>query len=564
MYEEYSDDLNSIDVFPEGKIFRLTYDVVVGTLRIIARNRDWLEELRQVFSVENKAAFFSQQYGYKGESRLYSINQFGYFASGLVYQILEWIKTQYGSLQCVAVSKQCQSYVSNVLKPLKDLTPFEPDNVSDDLGRNDEICREIDKLLKKGKAAEDIKLHEFQMREYQSEAVSALLFKGKGRGLIEIPTAGGKSYILGNFIWNVMKHVDRNYKFMILVPNVQLVEQFYGDLVDYGYDKRNLAKFEGGMSKKEKRENDVSTAKIIIANRQYLFKNENALPKIDVLICDEVHQCVAEKSMEWITKCPAKIKVGCSGTIPKDKYQRNQLVGMFGDIVYREEITKLQDMGFISKLRITVLNIVDREVEGNRDLLFHVDSNKKYIADDPEGCDIRFDDAVKAEHEYFAQWYKDLYKPALDYTAGLDGNTLVLFDKIDIGSSIYEYFKELYPDKRAFYNDGSTKVKDREETRSGLEDSSGNVLFANVQILSTGTNIKRLHNLVFCFSSKSTVRIIQSCGRALRLYGDKSEANLIDVCHNFKYSQRHYKERLKLYKEYYNKKKPDKIIDIDI
>ena len=30
-------------------------------------------------------------------------------------------------------------------------------------------------------------------------------------------------------------------------------------------------------------------AEIIIANRQYVFKNEKLLPKVDVLICDECH-----------------------------------------------------------------------------------------------------------------------------------------------------------------------------------------------------------------------------------------------------------------------------------
>ena len=65
--------------------------------------------------------------------------------------------------------------------------------------------------------------------------------------------------------------------------------QFYSDLLDYGFNKHELAKFTGGMSKKEKMEHDVNLAKIVIANRQYVFKNKNVLPKFDCLICDEVH-----------------------------------------------------------------------------------------------------------------------------------------------------------------------------------------------------------------------------------------------------------------------------------
>ena len=491
---QYTDDVASMDAFPQGKTFRLAYDHVVNQMRIIARTRDQLEELRKAFSVENKSAFFSRQYGYRGEERLYNVNQFGYFHPGLTQKVLGWIRTQYGSLDCVAVSKRCAAYVSEVLMPLKAFAAehgeFPVANVADDSGRNAEL-----RLAGK---------QPFEFRDYQEESVRRLLFSSFGRGLVEVPTGGGKSFILANLIWTLTKNVSRSMRFMILVPNVQLVEQFCKDLVDYGFDRRDLAKFEGGMSKREKTENDVSKARVVIANRQYVFKNAKALPEFDCLICDEVHQMLAKASQDLVSRSRALYKFGCSGTLPKDRYQLNQLIGMFGPVALQEEITELQRRGFISKLRITSLSVVDSNVEGNRDLLFHVNSTKRYVQDDASEDGIRFDDAVKAEREYVAKWYKELYRPVLDYVAAnLVGNTLILFDKLDVGRSIYDYFRELYPDRKAFYNDGSTKVSEREEVRSGLEDSGDNVLFANVQIMSTGLNVKRLHNVVFAFSSMS-------------------------------------------------------------
>lgn len=82
-------------------------------------------------------------------------------------------------------------------------------NISDDTGRNAERRRE-------GKP-------EYVFRDYQENSVKQLLLKGYGRGLIEIPTAGGKSFILANFCWNLHKQYDRNLKYLILVPNKQLV-----------------------------------------------------------------------------------------------------------------------------------------------------------------------------------------------------------------------------------------------------------------------------------------------------------------------------------------------------
>ena len=188
--------------------------------------------------------------------------------------MLEYIKQNYGNASVVAISNNCKKYIFDYLTPLKAAlsSPSPIYNISDDVGRNNE-------LEKSGKSA-------YKYRSYQENAIKYLLYKGYGKGLIEIPTAGGKSFILANFIWNVLKTVDRTYRTLILVPNKQLVEQFYKDLIDYGYSKYELTKFTAGLKKHEAFNKD---AKIIIANRQYLFKNTNLLPKIDILICDEVH-----------------------------------------------------------------------------------------------------------------------------------------------------------------------------------------------------------------------------------------------------------------------------------
>ena len=45
------------------------------------------------------------------------------------------------------------------------------------------------------------------------------------------------------------------------------MQQFHKDLIDYGFDKRDIAKFTGGMTKREIAENDITKSKIVIANR---------------------------------------------------------------------------------------------------------------------------------------------------------------------------------------------------------------------------------------------------------------------------------------------------------
>jgi superfamily II DNA or RNA helicase len=71
-------------------------------------------------------------------------------------------------------------------------------------------------------------------------------------------------------------------------------------LIDYGIPKNVIARFSGSLNSKEKKENNINSAKIIISNRQYVFKNEKLLPKIDILIADEVHSCCASSTQKFI------------------------------------------------------------------------------------------------------------------------------------------------------------------------------------------------------------------------------------------------------------------------
>lgn len=97
------------------------------------------------------------------------------------------------------------------------------------------------------------------------------------------------------------------------------------------------------------------SAEIVVANRQYVFKHAAELPAFDVLVCDEAHTCVAESTAAFVERLPAAVKIGCSGTLPREKHLGWQLEGMFGRTVSVEEITDLQKSGFISSLKITLL-----------------------------------------------------------------------------------------------------------------------------------------------------------------------------------------------------------------
>ena len=107
-FEKYADDLCYATVFPEGKLFRITFDPLVRKLKLLSKNYDVLEQIRHDFSVENPTSFFVSRYGYRAEPKVYAINKFGYFGTGLLFEVLKWIKEMYSDLSCVAMSAKCK------------------------------------------------------------------------------------------------------------------------------------------------------------------------------------------------------------------------------------------------------------------------------------------------------------------------------------------------------------------------------------------------------------------------------------------------------------------------
>lgn len=538
MLEEYSDNnIVNQDLFPDGKRFRIYFDNVQLEWRILSESHYDFEKILETFSVPNPSAFYSKVYGFNAKKNLYLINNSGYFPIGLIFEVLKYIKNTFGSTNVITMSDKARHFLRDYLLPLKDF-----------IIDKDKMSFEVSNISQK-----------YSLRDYQSNAIKSIIFDGCGRGLLELPTGSGKSFVIANFIYTLLQQYNSELKTLIYVPNKQLVEQFYKDLLDYGYKASDLCKLTGGIKTKDINSN----AKIIIGNRQFLFNNTDLIPKVDILIADECHQIAPNSSSyEFIEKINCKIKVGCSGTIPRDKYHRLTLIGLFSRIFYTEDVVKLQKEGYLTNLNITLLNIVDSLIENNRNCLFNVHSKIKYSEDN----NIAFNDAYNAEIEYVTNNYEKLYSPTFSYILNnFSGNTLILFDRIEFGKNMFELAKESFPESTNIcYIDGSTPVEERENIREIFEKSNNNILFAEVAVMSTGVNIKNLPNIVFMFSGKSLSRVIQSIGRTLRLHNDKKMSNVLDLTFNFKYSRKHLRERLKIYKEFYNKARPDKIVKIEI
>ena len=567
-YLKYVDDMDDLMYTNPNFRFYIGFDNQQMMFRMFVRNAIHLDRVVRHFREVDQSSFFT---GQREPTYLYAVSPFGYFPTGLLFEVLNFIvndfelnPTHLPSSKMVLIGPRAKLYVYEYLVPLAkrmselkiDKDSFEVDNISLDRAENPEDP--------------NVRI----MRPYQDDAVRSIIFKGNGRCLIQAATGAGKSFVVANLIYTLKRQFfpNEDFRTLIYVPNIGLVEQFYSDLLEYGYKPEEVCRFSGSTKAKDKKH--VKTASIVIANSTYCLQHIGEIGKIDMVIGDEAHKTfnhgTAGFSVLENFLMETKLRVGLSGTLPKG-FKFWQMVGLTGPKVFDASVTELQEQGFLSNCSITSLSVEVKDVMSNREYLFHPNSIYKVNSVDETGMSlVGSGDPFRAEQKYMVENCEKLFQPVLNYLVSnttLEDNAIILFDRTEMGERLFTYLNLLKErgviDRTPLFIDGSIPVAERERVRKYVENNTGCLLLGQSSILSTGINIKSLSKLVLFVGGKSMARTIQSIGRILRLK-DGKQAEVLDVVYSMKYSKRHRAERKRLYKEFYNKSKFDNVVDIQI
>ena len=371
-------------------------------------------------------------------------------------------------------------------------------------------------------------------RDYQLYAIHHSI-KHK-RALLLSPTSSGKSLIIYSILRWYDNIINNNEKMMIIVPTTNLVEQMYSDFLDYSsHDKtwngeENIHRIYSGKEKE-------TNKKITISTWQSIYKlPQSTFNEYRVLVGDECHLFKAKSLTTLVTKfkqCPYKI--GTTGTL--DGTQTNKLVleGLFGKINTVTTSKQLMEKQHISSLSIKCL------------VLQYSEYTKKLIKKAKYQDEINFLVESKIRNAFI----KNLI-------LSLEGNSLLLFNYVQKhGKVLYDLIKKSKhsKNKNIYFVSGSTKVEQREKVRKLTEKNDNAIILASSGVLSTGTNIKNLQNLIFAHPSKGKIRNLQSIGRILRLDDKENKATLYDIADDMSigkyqnFSLKHFLVRLNLYNQ---------------
>lgn len=353
-------------------------------------------------------------------------------------------------------------------------------------------------------------LHQFR------GALKSLYFT---RGICEHVTSSGKSLTI-SLIVNYLYQKDKNSKILILVPKLDLIEQFSENLVTYGISSELIGKFCGYQKD--------TTQPFIVSTWQSMHKQKDLLKQFNILIVDECHGLKADIVRSVTEKMiNADFRIGVTGTMPDSKCDYMLIEGVLGPVIDRVGYTELQEAHQISDIAITVVQINYPEAVTSKMLFDDFTAEKDFI----EGDEKRNKIICKIAHEYTKK----------------DKNVLILVKKIDHSETLFKMLDDMGVNVEIVT--GETKMGDRNSIRKDVEKSGGNVIVATVGVYSTGVSINRLHTVIFASAGKSKIQTLQSVGRGLRLHSTKSILNLYDICENLKFSQQHSKKRVQYYEK---------------
>jgi len=353
------------------------------------------------------------------------------------------------------------------------------------------------------------------LRAHQTNGINRAIADTKG--ILEYGTSSGKT-VLGAGICRVF---ESKLKTITATPSASLVKQTAAQYEELGLDVKALTP---SIKTEKKRKAVFENHRHIVLTPKLLMNCAGMFDSKDyVIILDEVHQIMGDEFCHFVRTelADSPVRIGLTGTVPRDRLKRHTIECHIGgpvlDIVSTDH---LMSKNYVSSIGIEMISTLDQEMEA-----FSEEA-------DTWTWDREFD---------YLNLNKDRIESIAQYIKSLDPkNTLVLCHP-QLGKQLASHFEG-----RMIADD--TPLETREGWFKGFDDSDDFVLCASYGTSGTGISINRIFRLFLIDVGKNEVYIRQGIGRGLRLDGDINHCDVIDISADTKYSKRHRKERIKIYK----------------
>jgi DNA excision repair protein ERCC-3 len=369
------------------------------------------------------------------------------------------------------------------------------------------------------------------LRDYQREAVEAFIFKG--RGVLQVATAGGKTAITAAIIRSF------NCPTLMIIYGRTLLAETRTKLEEYLGEKVGLVAGKDFSLGKRVTLVSVNTAFAHLTSGNPVMTE--LLLHAPLLICDEVHRSTAMTWTKLLQSASAHHRLGLSGTPLKRKELADlQLVAWTGPVIYEASAHNLQEAGFLSQATLSIVEVTEPKLtiqcrvcagrtKSRERCKCWPDVMQKLVIGNTKRTQRLVELVVnraKAGHKVFV----------------LAGNTLAL---------THELYKGIEERLQGRYGveclTGKSGAWNNQEALKRFRAGVSSVLVASV-VMDEGIDAPEADVVVLANAGRSYVKVMQRIGRGLRLKAGGGGLEVIDVMdHTHRMLRTHALDRISYY-----------------
>jgi DNA repair protein RadD len=355
----------------------------------------------------------------------------------------------------------------------------------------------------------------FNYRAGQEEAVDAIFAdmasKNPSKGVIVIPTGGGKSFVIAG-----VTHRYKDGPTIVLQPSKELLEQNFGK---YEMTGCVASIYSASFGKKDLGHVTFGTLGSIISAMSEIKNHKNLL-----VLCDEAHykyppekgsqfrqfiDTVKPKYLYGLTATPLRMHNSMNGSSLKMITRTKP--GVFNKILYVQQISEIISLGYWSPSKD------ERWVYD--DSLLKLNST----GSDYDESSIKRANEANSVNRNIALKILELLKE------GKRKSILVFVDSVESAEIFSTYFKK---HTTADFIHGGTSTKERKRIIDEFKSLKTRVLF-NYGVLSTGFDHPQLDAILMGRPTNSLMLFYQIYGRGVRIFEGKEDFLFVDCCDNF-------------------------------
>ena len=363
-----------------------------------------------------------------------------------------------------------------------------------------------------------------KLRDYQEEAVLSGL--KRQRGVIIVPTGGGKTYIASAILKGFLSH-----SCVYLVHRLVLLNQVRLVL------KESLKEKVGCISGKEI---DIDGRRVVVAMVQSLSVKgryeghiKQWMKTVKVSIIDECHHS-ASKIFSSVLRMFENmvVKIGLTGTLPEDEITSLKIRGLLGDVLYKVPVNELVDRKYIVVPKVQM-------IEGDWSVgLRSLFDNIKWTG---FGVERKIWDKIRTVGIIQNQVRNDkIIQIVNEYRDKRVSGILIIVDMIEHGQILSDRLNVPF-----VWSGSEEKVELFDQFKNGKIST-----LVCSPVLEEGIDVRGIKVIVICGGGKSKIKLLQRIGRGMRKQVGKFDVEIIDFFDSeIPLLERHSKSRLKIYKD---------------